>query len=243
MPFGVGIRNLGLQCQAQIHSDRRQSSSGELLGDESTMSCEDYSVFSALHEETDKGWVWALLDKAEGFTSRMTIKISYAGRSVYCEYRSIDANFVKRYDRSENTKCMYFKTKKEAQYEPVNDLTSLREVIVISDWYRKALGDFGTSWKTGERQKLAIRKPRCASWADLRAACQHPEPGVRVATRVAILGTWLGVTALLPALVEIESVKSYLVQHCLQQPEWYALALSLVFGVFCFFAGRGISRT
>src|SRR5260370_13128867 len=180
MPFVVGIRNLGLQCQPQIHSDRRQSSSGELLGDESTMSCEDYSVFSALHEETDKGWVWALLDKAEGFTSRMTIKISYAGRSVYCEYRSIDANFVKRYDRSENTKCMYFKTKKEAQYEPVSDSTSLREVIVISDWYRKALGDFGTSWKTGERQKLAIRKPRCSSWADLRSACQHPKPERRV---------------------------------------------------------------
>lgn len=207
------------------------------------MSSEDYSVFSALHEETDKGWVWALLEEAEGFRSRMTIKISHAGRSVYCEYRTIDTNFVKRYDCSDHTKCMYFKNKEEAKHESVNDLTSLREVIVISDWYRKALGDFGTTWKTGERQKLAISKPRCALWADLRAACQHPEPGVRVATRVAILGTWLGVTALLPALVEIESVKSYLLAHCVRQPESYALALSLLFGICCFFAGRGVSRT
>jgi len=213
-----------------------------LLGDESTVSSEDYSVFSALHEETDKGWVWTRLEKAEGFTSRITIKISHAGRSVYCEYRSIDANFVKRYDRSDNTKCMYFKTKEEARREPVSDLTSLSKVIVISDWYRKALGDFGTTWKSGERQKLAISKPRCALWADLRAACQHPEPGVRVATRVAILGTWLGVTALLPALVEIESLKSYLIAHCVRQLESYALALSLLFGICCFFGGRGISR-
>ncbi len=206
------------------------------------MSCEDYSVFSALHEETDKGWVWIRLEEAEGFKSRMTIKISGAERSVYCEYRSIDANFVKRYDRSDYTKCMYFKTKEAAQHEPVNDLASLRKVIVISEWYRRALGGFGTTWKSGERQELAISKPRCAFWADLRAACQHPEPGVRVATRVAILGTWLGVTALSPALVEVKTLKSYLLTHCVRHPESYALALSLLFGVCCFFAGRGINR-
>jgi hypothetical protein len=106
---------------------------------------------------------------------------------------------------------------------------------------RKALGGFGTTWKSGEQQKLAISRPRCALWADLRAACQHPEPGVRVATRVAILGTWLGVTALLLALVEVGPIKSYPLARCIQEPGLYALALSLVFGICCILAARGIN--
>ena len=34
------------------------------------MSCEDpknYRIFAALHEDTDKGWVWLLLDKDKPF--------------------------------------------------------------------------------------------------------------------------------------------------------------------------------
>jgi len=59
----VGGRNLGLHCKreyiltednvAALFEGADQSSSGELLGDKSTLSCEVYSVFSALHEETD----------------------------------------------------------------------------------------------------------------------------------------------------------------------------------------------
>jgi hypothetical protein len=190
------------------------------------MGTESYRVFSALHEETDKGWVWTLLEEAEGFASRTTIKISLGRRSVYCEYRSIDENFVRLYDGRDNTRCIYFKTKDQAKHgDPVGDLASLRDAIIISDWYRKKLGGFGTTnGESGQRQALEISKPRWPFWADLRAACQHPEPGVRVATRVAILGVWLGVTGLLVAL-----------------PEPWAPTVSVLLGVGCVWAGRSSS--
>jgi hypothetical protein len=49
-------------------------------------------VFAALHEDTDKGWVWLSLDGH--FTARMTIKIFHGKESVYCEYRKLENNFV-----------------------------------------------------------------------------------------------------------------------------------------------------
>jgi hypothetical protein len=204
------------------------------------MNSGDYRVFSALHEDTDKGWAWLYLEDTGGFVSRTTIKIVSPDvkRSVYCEYRAIDSNFIKRYDRSEFTRCIYFANKHETQSGQL-DVASLGKVVVLSDWYRQALGGIETTHGARDGQKLEIYKPRFALWADLRAACQHPEPGVRVATRVAILGTWLGVTALLPALVEIDPIKSYLAR-CTQQPEAYALCFSLLFGVVCLIAGRGI---
>jgi hypothetical protein len=211
------------------------------------MSCDEaklYRTFSALHEDTDKGWVWLCLDENRGFSSRMTIRISRpeVKQSIYCEYRALDDNFLRTYDASEDTTIIYFTTKHEASNRAIRvDLSNLGDVIVLSDWYRKGLGGFKTTARSGGVQSLKICKPWCSLWADLRAACQHPEPGVRVGTRVAILGTWLGVTALLPAIVEVEPIKSHL-ECYLHYPAIYALGLCVLFGFVCLFAGRGFER-
>ncbi|MGA2157536.1 MAG: hypothetical protein ABSH37_24270, partial [Bryobacteraceae bacterium] len=154
-----------------------------------------------------------------------------------------------RYDSSDYTTSMYFGVEERnhvrqkelardaaRRRDPV-DLDKVRDVIVISDWYRKALGGF----ETGGPQHLTICKPWCSQWADLRAACQHPEPGVRVATRVAILGTWLGVAAFLSALAEVAPVKCWL-EHSIRYPALYALVLAALFGVWCLIAGRGVKH-
>jgi hypothetical protein len=117
------------------------------------------------------------------------------------------------------------------------DLDKVRDVIVVSGWYRRALGDL----KTGRHQQLKICKPWFSHWADIRAACQHPEPGVRIATRVAILGTWLGVSAFLPALSEVQPLKCWL-EHSMRYPALGTLVLAALFGVACLFAGRGVKR-
>jgi hypothetical protein len=211
------------------------------------VSCEDstnYRTFGALHEDTDKGWVWLLLGETTGLSSRMTIRISRpeAKRSIYCEYRALDDNFVRTYDTSEDTTSIYFTNKQNAPRRDILiDLSSLGDVIVLSDWYRKGLGGFNTTARSGGKQKLNICKPWFPLWADLRAACQHPEPGVRVTTRVAILGTWLGVTALVPAIVEVEPFKNYLECH-IHHPAMYALGLCVLFGFVCLFAARGFKR-
>lgn len=200
-----------------------------------------YRVFAALHEDTDKGWVWLLLDPKKGFFSRSTIKITRGSRSVYCEHRNFDENIVRRYDATDYTNCMYFQDKKTAANRGPVDMSKLYDVIVISSWYRSALGGFSTEGFGGVPQELEISRPRFSLWADLRAACQHPEPGVRVATRVGILGTWLGVAALLPALAEVQPIKQILEEH-IPYATLKTLALVVVFGVVCLFAGRGIRR-
>lgn len=203
--------------------------------------------FAALHEDTDKGWVWMFLDKDEGFYSRMTIKISTDDGSVYCEYRVFDENFVRRYDASDDTTSMYFATRvsdhakqKEAAQDAVRhrqdvDLKLIHDVMVISGWYRRALG-YPT---VGHPHTFTITKPLFSMWADLRASCQHPEPGVRIATRVGLLGAWLGVAAFLPAVVEMSSVKTWL-EPCLPNAPLIAWILVVCFGLACIFAGRGI---
>ncbi len=79
-------------------------------------------IFAALHEDTDKGWIW--LSLGDAFVSRMTIKILKGKESVYCEYRKIDDNFVNMYNRCEHRKSIGGQ--------------KWQDVIVISDWYRKA---------------------------------------------------------------------------------------------------------
>src|ERR1700674_5054526 len=177
---------------------------------QATMSCQVskmYRVFAALHDETDKGWVWLTLDPQKGFLSRSTIRIVRGKYSVYCEHRNFDANFVRRYDATDYTNGMYFPDKQSASRREPVDLDQLHDVIVVSGWYRSALGGFKTEGFGGAPQQLTICRPSFGAWADLRAACQHPEPGVRVATRVAILGTWVGVAALLSALAEVQPLK------------------------------------
>lgn len=209
----------------------------------------NYRIFAALHEDTDKGWVWLRLDEKMGFQSRMTIKICRGEFSVYCEHRNFDANFVRAYDSSGETTSIYFgkheqdhiKQKEIArdeikQRKGVN-MHDLSDAIVIGGWYRRALGDL----ETGGPYELKICKPPLSLWADVRAGCQHPEPGVRIATRVAILGTWLGVAAFLPALAEVEPIKSWL-QDQICYPSLWALILAGAFGVVCLFAARGVNR-
>lgn len=204
-----------------------------------------YKVYASLHEDTDKGWVWARLGK--DFQSRTTIRITRrsAGRSwsVYCEYREIDANLVKIYDAAENAERMYFTSKLTAQMAKRKDidLSCLVNVAVISEWYRNALGGFDTFKRSRALQTLSFDQPYWTWWRDLRAACQHPEPGVRVATGVAILGTWLGVTGLLFAVSD--PLSSWLTAHCVPRSALVVPSLSVLFALVCAFAWRGIHRS
>jgi hypothetical protein len=203
-----------------------------------------FKTFAAPHEDTDKGWVWVSLGKtlASRTSIRITREFDGRRRSVYCEYREIDANFVKTYDGNENTVCMYFAGRvaaNQARRKDI-DLTKLGDIAVISEWCRNALGGFETTRRGGGCQKLYFDEPWPQWWRDLRAACQHPEPGVRVASKIAILGTWLGVTALLLAALDADPLKVWLVGHCVAYPTLAASCLSAIFGALCIGAGWGV---
>lgn len=216
------------------------------------MSCHKgrYRVFAALHEDTDKGWVWIRLSQLEGFQSRSTIKIKSGSHSVYCEHRNFDANIVRKYDSSDSTTCIYFGDDKASFFERKQaarhavehrehvDLTKFDDVIIISGWYRVALGGI----EVDKTHELKICRPTFALWADIRAGCHHPEPAVRIATRLAILGTWLGVAAFLPAFFEVQPIKSW-IEPWVHFPAFSALAVAGLFGIVGLFAARGIRRS
>src|SRR5258708_31240790 len=100
MTLSFVIPKVGGGASSAAYHPRLRKDGGTL-----DMSCDEarlYRTFSALHEDTDKGWVWLCLDENRGFGSRMTIRISRpdAKRSIYCEYRALDDNFVRTYDTS-----------------------------------------------------------------------------------------------------------------------------------------------
>lgn len=198
-----------------------------------------FKVYAARSEDADKGLVW-LYD--EDFTSAQTIilknrkkkKWLVFNRTVHCTYRELDHNFIVEYNERKHTRkidpCDLWLCYPKSAYKEA-DQQKLKGFLVISEWYRNALGGF----KTGEGPvELVIKKPWLSPWANLRAACQHPEPGVRVATRVAILGTWLGIVGVLFALPD--DWKNCYLEYTGHSLLWTFLILA----VLCFVAGRGV---
>ena len=142
-----------------------------------------YRIFKALHEETDKGWVWLSSPKTN--TRRIIWIYNPAKRRcVYCEYRYIDDNFVSIYNKKKHTR---------------NINPELRDrALVISKWYRDAL-----KLKDDEDTdvELSVNSSKLWGWGILRAGCQHPEAIVRVATGLGVISCWLGITSVLFASI------------------------------------------
>lgn len=139
----------------------------------------DYIVRAALAEETNDGWVW-ICGPSQNLDSRTVVNIRRpnACRGVYTELRTIDCNFLRQYNDSPHTFCIRNK----------------QDTIVMAEWYRTALAIRGTTSKDNEagRVPLIVKKVKIPVWRSLRAACHHPDPVVRLGTRLGILGAWLG---------------------------------------------------
>lgn len=149
-----------------------------------------YSLYAGLNDDTDKGWFWS---RKDGTLTRTIVLLRNRAskRSVYCEYRELDQNFVKRYNHAHQDF--------DPKYSLPTNPARWHNVLVLSGWYRDALGRL----RSQTNVDLEIVEPSLQSWAALRAACQHPDPGVRVATRLAVIGTWLGLVGLLFAILSI----------------------------------------
>ncbi len=146
----------------------------------------EYKTFAALVEESNSGWVW--LWKTAELKSRKIVRIVHIGREVFCECRTIDNNFLKRYNLvdSEFLKQYMVRPRKEIPESPEN-------ALVISEWYRSALG----IEKTQEVVPLTITPVKTPFWRSVRAAAHHPDAMVRLATYLGAIGVWSGVSGLL----------------------------------------------
>ena len=152
-----------------------------------------YTICAGMAEEDNGGWVWI---QDPRLPSRTLIQLSrrLRGRkwTTFCEARFIDRNFIKGYSKDGRV-----------------DLVEQPNPMVISEWYRNALGGFPTAYQQTAQlddrpiPDIKIRKLRLWGWRALRGACHHPDMGVRVGTRLGVLGVWLGVGAIVEPIWKI----------------------------------------
>lgn len=157
-----------------------------------------YIIRAALHEETNNGWIWVCGPSLENLQSRAVVKISRPGhcRGVYTEVRKIDDNFLGQYNHDPITR------------DPENrqiDIVPTKDTIVMAEWYRVALAIWDTTECDDElgTVPLCVKEVRPWGYKSLCAACHHPDPVVRLSTRLGILGTWLGLLALTDTLLKM----------------------------------------
>lgn len=109
----------------------------------------DFRIFTALHEDTDKGWVYLLLDPS--FKNRQTIKVrnpQQKGKYIYCEYRELDDRFRRNYNDQPRTANIRARNSENKDSQITKDSREqFKDVLVISKWYRDALGISDTTHK------------------------------------------------------------------------------------------------
>ena len=130
-------------------------------------------LFAALREDTQQGWVW-LQDASLPARSIVKITNPANGKSVYCEALQIENNFLSTYNQS-----------------PRVSISDPQAALVISGWYRAALGDLSTKADV----PLNIKPSNCW-WGKFKACTDHPQIIVRVAAWLGAIGLFLGVVGL-----------------------------------------------
>ena len=145
----------------------------------------EYTIYAALAEEDNEGWIW-IQEPYLPTRTLVKVKNSSTGKTIFCSARHIDDNFRKKYNDRDGT---------------IN-IEDASKALVISEWYRDALGGLDTS-RRGSGVSLTVTEAKLPGWRDLRAACHHPDIVARVGTRLGILGGLLGLVALLPPILEL----------------------------------------
>ena len=149
----------------------------------------NWSGFPALHDETKEGWVWVYPQIGrQAPSTHIRISNPKSRRSVVCEQRVIDKNFISHYNEA-NAGSRF--------------LPRDQKVIVASWHYRQRLdmevGD-------GGKQELGIVP---AQWplAGVCAGLAHPSSEVPTATGLGLLALALGIVSVALAVVIPRSLR------------------------------------
>jgi len=141
-----------------------------------------YKVQAALREDLNEGWVWGPDLK---FEQRPIVKITNLDnkKTVYCEYLTINDNYIENYNRPKDTVEIKIGT----------------NVITMNEWYRKRLG----IPETKKEYNLTIATERARILAQIRMGLQHPQAVVRITTVLAIIGAILGVISIVLGIIAL----------------------------------------
>lgn len=178
---------------------------------------EDYAVFVARDEESNAGWVWVRDSQAR---RRGAVKITNLEGylSTYCELRTIDSRFRDKYYEKRRSGTVRVGGSATGNFrdfavqEVDGDLSGRARrlplpkdgpIIVIGEWYRNHLGIPDSTHRTKKKARLVIEPQAVPVWAELRVAAHHPDPMVRLATRLGVLGAWLGVLGITDPVLKV----------------------------------------
>lgn len=183
----------------------------------------NYRVFAALREDADKGLVY--LAHPTDLRSRRVIKLrNLSSAVVFCECVKLDDSDVNHYNTTTHGRDRI-------------PIPGYADVIVINKWYRKAL-NFPPRPRRPAVWSVPLEVSRAFPlWGSVRAGCQHPDPFVRLATILGVVGTWLGVSGLLFGLM---AGLNRLCPRAFSEPELFAVVLSLILTIPSFLACRPV---
>lgn len=176
-----------------------------------------FIIRMARADEANNGWIWMAKP------SRTVIRVSNPANksSVYCQVRDIrDRNFLFNYANDPPDRRV--------------PIIAPDDTIVMSQWYRDALGGFPTTADDNVTGRVQLSVSECMgiNWLwHLRAACHHPDIVVRLGTRLGVLGTWLGVIGLSPSVLDLFAEKA-------PSNRWWFLAIAVVTAVLGMLACR-----
>ena len=102
----------------------------------------DYTIYAARTEDVNEGWIWI---REPELPTRTLVKVYHpqSRRAVICQARRIDENFLK--DREENY-----------PRAPAITKDDWATAMLISEWYRDALGGFRTTTRTHQKVWLIV---------------------------------------------------------------------------------------
>jgi len=173
-----------------------------------------YIIRAALAEESNDGWIWM----AKPARTVVRIDNLATGGSIYCQVRDLrDPNFLKRYNQ-----------------RPRISIAQPNETIIMGEWYRKALGIAGTTHgdNVDRRAELVVAELKNWGWGPLHAACHQPDLYVRLATRLGVLGAWLGLVGLMAPLANLLVGRG-------DANDWFVLSVAVLAGVLGVWICRG----
>lgn len=139
---------------------------------------EDYAIYASTCEEMDSCRVWVGNHGVLPFKSRSVVKITNNanGKKIYCEFYSIDKNYINNYNSKQKT----------VKIKPQ------QEVMVLNNWYRSKLGID----ETKKKYSLTIRKVNRVI-GSMMLNLGHPQSVVRMAFWLAGLSAVLGFLSLI----------------------------------------------
>lgn len=131
-----------------------------------------FKIYAALHEESKEGWVWiGLKDIKSDFIKITNLE---KGKSVICERRDIDDNFIKLYNKRETTEDIEEEEKEN--------------IIVINAYYRGKLGGL----ETQDEVLLEITETDSIIDKYIKAPSDHPNLFVRASMILGSISIILG---------------------------------------------------